>query len=145
MDITKYHRNDDRLAWDLFNIPHHCSYRALSDEKGDEETTPCEKVAELLMMGKPDSYIVSCSLPVPDTKEAYERIQPPHVQARKTYEKYLKKVDGRSFLVTMEEPNGYKPQPIVFNVAAAGITWEKSAASLGSAAIVASSPSRAGA
>ncbi|MDC8640397.1 hypothetical protein [Xanthomonas hortorum] len=145
VDITKYHKNDNRLAWDLFNIPHHCSYRALSDEKGDDETTPCEKVAELLMMGKPDSYVVSCSLPVPDTKEAYEQVQPPHIQARKTYEKYLKKVNGRSFLVTMEEPNGYKPQPIVFNVAAAGVTWEKSAASLGSVAIVASRPSRAGA
>ncbi|MGB0398942.1 hypothetical protein, partial [Stenotrophomonas sp.] len=31
--ITKYHGNEDRLAWDLFNIPHHCSYKALGAEK----------------------------------------------------------------------------------------------------------------
>ncbi len=40
--ITKYHKNDDRLAWDLFNIPHHCSYLALNEDgqKGDKETVP---------------------------------------------------------------------------------------------------------
>ncbi|MBB3835278.1 hypothetical protein FHR55_003522 [Xanthomonas arboricola] len=144
VDITKYHGNGDRLAWDLFNIPHHCSYKALGEEKGEKETVPSEKVAELLMMGKKDCYIVACCIPVPDLKESYERVQPPHIQARKTYESYLRKVDGRSFLVTMEEPNANKPKPIVFEVAAAGITWTKAASSFGSAAIVASRPARAG-
>ena len=27
--ITKWHKNDDRLAWDLINILHHCSYLSL--------------------------------------------------------------------------------------------------------------------
>lgn len=144
VDITKYHGNEDRLAWDLFNIPHHCSYKALGKEKGDKDTVPSEKVAELLMKGKKDSYIVACCIPLPDIKESYERVQPPHIQARRTYESYLEKVGGRSFLVTMEEPNANKPKPIVFEVAAAGVTWTKAASSFGSAAIVASRPARAG-
>ena len=27
--ITKWHKNDDRLDWDLINILHHCSYLSL--------------------------------------------------------------------------------------------------------------------
>ncbi|BDT72755.1 hypothetical protein os4_23000 [Comamonadaceae bacterium OS-4] len=140
---TKAHKNDGRLDWNIFNIPHHCSYLALSDDKGDKETEPKPLVKELLQHGKRDAYIVSCSKPVPDTKEAYKDIQPPHIQARKTYEKYLKEVGGRKFLVTMEEPNGNKPEPIVFEVTSGGVAWQRSA-SIGAPAIILSTPPRAG-
>jgi hypothetical protein len=143
VSITKWHKNDDRLAWDLINIPHHCSYKSLSDEKGSSETEPKPLVKELLLAGKPDSYIVSCSKPVVDVKESYEQIQPPHIQARKAYNRYLKEVQGRKFLVTMEEPNANKPEPIVFDITAGGVSWTKSAL-IGAPAIVASRPSRAG-
>lgn len=141
--ITKWHKNDDRLAWDLFNIPHHCSYLSLSDEKDEKETEPKPLVKQLLLAGKRDSYIVSCSKPVADVKESYEQIQPPHIQARKAYERYLTEVKGRKFLVTMEEPNAAKPEPLVFDVTAGGVSWTKMAL-IGAPAIVASRPSRAG-
>jgi hypothetical protein len=141
--ITKWHKNDDRLAWDLINIPHHCSYLSLSDEKGEKETEPKPLVKELLLAGKQDSYIVSCSKPVVDVKESYDQVQPPHIQARKAYERYLKEVKGRKFLVTMEEPNATKPEPLVFDVTAGGVSWTKTAL-IGAPALVASRPSRAG-
>ena len=141
--ISRYHGNEDRLEWDLFNIPHHCSYRALADEKGDQETTPTPLVKDLLRKGRADSYIVSCSKPVPDIAESYKQTQPPHIQARKAYERYLREVGGRSFLVTMEEPNAYKPQPIVFDIERGGVTWQR-ATTLGAAAIIAARPPRAG-
>lgn len=144
VSTTRYHKNDDRLAWDLFNIPHHCSYLALSDEKGAKETVPTALVKDLLLMGKPDAYVVSCSNPVPDYKEGYEEIQPPHIQARKAYERYLTEVGGRKFLVTMEEPNALKPQPITFDIESWGITWSKALSGLGSAAILSTPPPRAG-
>ncbi|WP_018990859.1 ComEC/Rec2 family competence protein [Aromatoleum toluclasticum] len=140
---TKTHKNDDRLEWDIFNIPHHCSYLALSDEKGDKETVPQPEVKELLLCGKQDAYIVSCSKPVPDERAAYEQTQPPHIQARKAYERYLKEVGGRKFLVTMEEPNSTKPEPIVFEVTSGGVSWKRST-SVGAAAIITSVPPRAG-
>ena len=140
---TKAHKNHARLKWNLYNIPHHCSYLALSDEKGEEETTPKPLVKELLMYGQKDSYIVSCSKPIPDTKSAYKDVQPPHIQARKAYEKHLKAVGGRKFLVTMEEPNGNKPEPIEFEVSNYGVSWLRSVA-LGAPAIVSSTPPRAG-
>lgn len=113
--ITKKHKRDDRLAWDLFNIPHHCSYKALSDVKGDIETTPKPGVLELLKLGRPDAYLISSSLPITDDKEGREREQPPHVQAKKCYQRY------GYFLVTMEEPNARKPEPIEFVITDKGL------------------------
>lgn len=142
---TRDHGNDDRLAWDLYNIPHHCSYLALNEEgqKGDEETDPKPLVKELLLAGKNDAYIVSCSKPIPDISESYEQIQPPHIQARKTYERYLREVGGRKFLATMEEPNANNPEPIRFEVSSSGVSWIRSAM-LGAPAIATSKPPRAG-
>lgn len=143
VSTTRYHKNDDRLAWDLFNIPHHCSYRALNEDKGKDETVPTPLVKDLLLMGKSDAYIVSCSKPIPDVKDSYEQVQPPHIQARKAYERYLKEVGGRKFLVTMEEPNANKPEPITFEFGSRGVTWKRSA-TIGAPAILASRPPRAG-
>ena len=143
VEITDYHKNNDRLEWNLLNIPHHCSYRALSNKKGDRETEPSEGVKKLLMMGREESYVVSCSHPVTDTAAAYDQNLPPHIQARKAYERYVQEVDGRDFLVTMEEPNGTKPLPLVFNIQSGGVTWDK-AKPLGSAGILTTMPPRAG-
>lgn len=140
---TKAHKNDDRLNWNLYNIPHHCSYLALSDEKGEKETIPKPLVKDLLLQGQRDAYIVSCSCPIPDLKESYDQIQPPHIQARKAYERYLKQVDGRRFLVTMEEPNAYHPEPIEFEITAGGVSWSRSVV-VGAPALVGSRPHRAG-
>ena len=85
---------------------------------------------------------MSCSNPIPDDKEAYQQMQPPHIQARNAYERYLREVDGRKFLVTMEEPNARRPEPIVFEVSPQGGSKRRSAT--GAAAVISSSPPRAG-
>ena len=123
--ITEYHKRMDRLAWDLFNIPHHCSYLALGPDKGEKETIPVDRVRQLLLQGRPNAYLVSSSDPIPNTKEAYENTQPPHIQARNAYEAHLKLADGRKFLVTMEEPNNSNPKPLVFEITAGGCSWKK--------------------
>jgi len=137
------HNNADRLNWDLYNIPHHCSYTGLSDEKGERETVPKPLVKDLLLRGRTDAYVVSCSCPIPDLKESYDQTQPPHIQARKAYERYLKDVGGRKFLVTMEEPNAYHPEPIEFEITYGGVSWSRSVL-VGAPAIVGSRPPRAG-
>ena len=140
---TKAHGNMDRLAWDLYNIPHHCSYLALSDEKGEFETTPKPLVEELLLSGKEGAYIVSSSCPILDTKEGREQTQPPHVQAKKSYETYRKKTGGAKLLVTMEEPNATKPEPLEFKVDSQGLSLARAAASAASVIISKPAP-RAG-
>jgi hypothetical protein len=143
VDATKAHENMDRLEWDLYNIPHHCSYLALSDDKGDKKTVPKPKVQEILDGGRKGAYIVSCSKQCVDIRESYKEIQPPHIQARKAYEESLANVGGRKFLVTMEEPNANKPQPIVFEVTSSGTSWITSSA-VGAMGAATSTPSRAG-
>ena len=143
VDATKAHKNEERLDWHLFNIAHHCSYTALAAEKGEKETAPTPKVEELLLHGQADAYMVSSSRPIPDDGQAYDQEQPPHIQARKAYERYLKEVRGRSFLVTMEEPNANKPEPITFEVGSGGVTCKRSSF-IGAPAIVSSRPPRAG-
>lgn len=140
---TKGHGNMDRLEWDIFNIPHHCSYKALSDEKGDKVTDPKPLVKEILLGGKNDSYIVSSSRPILNTKDGYEQEQPPHIQARNAYEKYLEEVGGRKFLVTGEHPRANSPEPIEFEIDSSGL-WLKAATSAGTAAILRSTAPRAG-
>ena len=94
VDISKAHGNYNRLDWHLFNIPHHCSYRALAPEKGDKETIPTEKVKQLLLHGKSDAYLVSSSEPINDTHEAYKtRTTTPH-SGKKSLCSIFKKSDG---------------------------------------------------
>jgi hypothetical protein len=140
--ISKYHKNDDRLDWDLYNIPHHCSYLALGPDKGEKKTEPTANVAELLRHGQNGAYIVSSSNPIGSDKAAYETSQPPHVQAKNTYEGFLREVDGRRFLITMEHPSPPKPEPVVFEISGGGgnLALKRSA----SAAIISSPAPRAG-
>jgi hypothetical protein len=143
VDITEFHGRTDRLHWNLFSVPHHCSYKAMGPEKGINETAPTEKVKQLLLHGQESAYLVSSSNPIPDIKDAYDQSLPPHIQSRKAYVRHLKEVGGRTFFVTMEEPNANQPKPIAFEVTRGGLTWKKTV-STGAAAIVLSSPPRAG-
>ena len=119
---TKAHGREDRLKWDLFNIPHHCSYRALSAEKGETETTPAPLVKELLLSGKAGAYLVSSSHRIPDTGKSEDGQLPPHVEAKRCYKTYLAKVGGTKFLVTMEESGSGKPEPLTFKIESTGIS-----------------------
>ena len=142
VNITRYHGNDDRLRWDLYNIPHHCSYKALSEEKGERETVPEPKIKELLLDGKDQAYIVSSSDPIPDKEESYDPDlkQPPHIQARNAYERHLRAVGGRRFLVTMEQPNQIKPRPMVFEFSIAGLQLQSSSQGGTSSILTAAAP-----
>lgn len=143
VEITQFHKNENRLNWNLFNIPHHCSYLALGPDKGEKETAATKDVEQLLLHGQPDAYIVSSSDPIGSDKAAYEQVQPPHVQAKNTYVKYLGKLQGRRFLVTMEEPSQSRPQPIIFEISASGGKLAL-ATGLGTSAIVSAPAPRAG-
>jgi len=145
VNITEYHDRADRLEWNLFNIPHHCSYLALAPdgEKGEKMTTPVDEVKKLLRYGKKNAYLVSSSKPINNDKEAYEQIQPPHVQAKNSYVKYLEEIGGRKFLVTMEEPTRINPKPIKFEITAGGLSKALAVAS-GSSMAASTAPARAG-
>lgn len=115
VDITNYHNRSERLEWDVFELPHHCSYLSLGPEKGAEETVPVAQVKELYEThGQRGGIIVSTSKPIPQTGSD---TQPPHRQAAN----YYRRVTGFSglrgdFKVTMEHPKVSAPKPLVIEI-----------------------------
>lgn len=114
VDITRYHGNDDRLHWNVYHLPHHCSYRSVGPDKGADKTKPTKQVTWLCeTQGEARGYVVSPSKPIPFKGSAEDRdVQPPHRQAAAYYKEDVL-ADGRHLLVTMAEPSTTGPKPIV--------------------------------
>jgi hypothetical protein len=116
VNITRYKERDYRLSWDIFKLPHHCSYTALSSEKGKDKTKPVDEVKWLFEQGKSGGIIVSTSNPIPNNDDSD---QPPHRQAANFYKDIVSDIDG-TFIVTMEHPSKSKPEPLVINIDTGG-------------------------
>lgn len=136
--ITRANMNDIRLAWDVYKLPHHCSYTSLAEDKGKTKTEPVEEVKWLLNQAQQRAVIVCPSDPIPTR----DTTQPPHVQAFNCYKDYIAKVNGE-FIVTMEHPFKDKPAKLVIKIDRLGASPVKSL--LGPTAIITSRPApRAG-
>lgn len=138
VSITRYHKRDDRLSWDVMKLPHHCSYTALSEEKGKDKTGPAKEVKWLFEQGREKGHMVSTSdiIPNGDTE------QPPHRQAANYYKERAAAIKGE-FIVTMEFPKKSNLQPLVIKVDNYGATLIKTIA-VGGSAIISRSAPRAG-
>jgi len=140
VDITKYHNNEQRLEWDVFDVPHHSSYLALSSEKGDYETSPVENVKWLLEQGNSRATIVSCSKPTPT---GYDDVQPPHLQAINCYKRYASKISG-NFIVTTEFPDAKNSDVLTINIDRYGAMVKKAITGAGASFITSTAAPRAG-
>jgi beta-lactamase superfamily II metal-dependent hydrolase len=121
VNITKYHNNEHRLEWNIYAVPHHCSYLSLASTKGTNKTQPTEEIKWLLEeQGQQGGTIVSSSKIIPNE----DTTQPPHRQAAKYYQECADKIDGE-FLVTMEHSNKSAPKPLVINIDRFGATVER--------------------
>lgn len=139
VNITKAHNNESRLEWDVFDIPHHCSYLALNSEKGENKTEPVSEVKWLLENGNNRGILVSCSKPIPNNDKDD---QPPHRQAANYYKDVAKSINGQ-FIVTMEHPKESSPTPLIIIIDESGATLEKKIGGA-SAAIISRPAPRAG-
>jgi len=120
VEITKKNHNNSRLEWDVFKIPHHCSYSSLSNEKGIMEIKPVPEVQWLLEQGHCYGIIVSPSDCIPNE----DTDQPPHFQAANYYKNRAKSMEGY-FVVTMEYPSESKPEKLVIQIDENGAGIEK--------------------
>ena len=136
VEITKAHGREERLEWDVFKLPHHCSYLSLAAEKGKEKTEPVKEVAWLFeKASSKGGYVISPSKPIPSGDDDD---QPPHRQAAN----YYKGLAGIEFRVTMEHPSVTDPRPIVITIDKTKARLEQ--AQLGSAYVVTHTSPRAG-
>lgn len=142
--ITKTHKNEHRLEWDVCKLMHHCSYLTLGPERGEDVTEPVEEVAWLFeQQSQRGCIIVSTSKPIPKkgTPEDDDP-QPPHRQAANYYRGVVKEKDGL-FMVTMEHPTVSEPKPLVIEIDNRKATV-KLQQMVGAAAIITSRAPRAG-
>lgn len=118
--ITKHKHNDQKLMWDIFKIPHHCSYKAMSNDKGKNITIPTDEFQWLLDQGSDEAIIISTSDIIP----ADTTTQPPHVEAYRRYKDTAKQLNA-DLIVTMEHPNKQNPQRLVITIDGNGPTVKK--------------------
>lgn len=138
--VTKYHGNEARLQHDIAKLPHHCSYTAVSPEKGEEETVPVEEARWLFEdQAQTASVFVSTSKPIPADDAD---VQPQHRQTANFYKRAVSKVSGQ-FKVTMEHPSQSAPEPLVIEIGRWGGNIKKKPA-LGAAAVVSTPAPRSG-
>jgi len=116
VDVTRSHKREDRLKWDIFKLPHHCSYLSLGPEKGKDKTVPVPNVKWLFEeQGQQGGIIVSTSDVIPSV----DTDQPPHRQAANYYREVASDIAGE-FRVTMEYPSQTIPKPLVISIDASG-------------------------
>lgn len=115
-DISKNNGNKDKLEWDLFLAPHHCSWTYFNDvpyNAKDENKRPKETSLKILdkRIGK-GKIIASCK------KIKNNDDNPPHYKAK---EKYQDKLDKKEdFIELAKEPKESEPKPVIFKVTAQG-------------------------
>lgn len=136
--VSRHYQHDDRLLWDVNNVPHHSSYNSLGPDKGEDETAPTDRLKWLYEeQSQPSALLVatSCAIPADDT------VQPPHRQAANYYKRVAKAVSGQ-FIATMAHPTEANPKPLIIEIGKAGYSVRK--APSGAPAIVVGATPRAG-
>jgi len=139
VNITRYHKREERLKWDIYDIPHHCSYLALNTEKGTDKTEPVPEVKWLLEQGCNKGILVASSKTIPTNDDDK---QPPHRQAANYYKDVASSICG-TFKVTMEHPDKNKPKPLEITIDKWGATLKLISYTGGAAAVITQAP-RAG-
>ena len=128
VDLTKKHKNEVRLEWDIHHISHHSSYLSLSSEKGETKTIPTEQIKWMFeKKGNKGGLLISASNEKPATGNDDH---PPHRQAMNYYEEVAKLLGGE-FKITMEFPSKSKPETMVVIIGDNGVEIEKKVSSTG--------------
>lgn len=144
VETTRRKTNEDRLLWDIFKIPHHCSFLSIGPDKGTDETKPTEGMTWLCdTQGQTRGIMMSTSksIPVKGSNEDTDP-QPPHRQAAAYYKRVANNKDG-AFKVTMDLPSASRPKPSEIEITAYGAMLLRVSATVGAASVM-STPVRAG-
>jgi beta-lactamase superfamily II metal-dependent hydrolase len=120
-DKTKEKKRTHYLEWDLMLASHHCSKKVMywKDQVDDSEKLKQDILDDFETYKLDGSYIVVSSESDFSDEEGKN---PPHLKARKRYEEI---VDSGHFLCTHEHPDKKEPKPIIFELEADGLSYQK--------------------
>ena len=119
LNQSKSHNNEDKLKYDLFLAPHHCSWTFFNDvpyENPESNKTPLESAKKIIRDYKENgAYVIASSAYIEDKMP-----NPPHYPAKTQYENLI---GSKSHFISLaEEPNKENPKPVVFEVTKSGFT-----------------------
>ncbi len=117
VEVTKDKKQrPERLQWDIIKIPHHCSYKSIGPDKGEDKTQAVQNVSWLYGQGQKMGILIATSNPVPEKGTSEDKDNnPPHRQAANYYRDIKSRIKGQ-FLITMEEPKKSGPKPLVIEI-----------------------------
>lgn len=134
------------LEWNILLAPHHCSKSVMyvKEEGKEGEVRKEDIIDDLSNASLNPGYIIASSEPIPDSNEVGDN--PPHAKAKEEYEM----IAPTAFICTHEHVDEDDPQPVIFEVTDAGLTYSEEADStnsmsdtLAAAGVAASAPSDA--
>jgi len=136
--MTQLRKRPERLEWDVFKLPHHCSYKSIGPDKGADKTEPTEKTAWLYeTQRRENALMVSTSKPIPLAGTAEDKDDnPPHRQAAAYHKTHTPE---KRFKVTMEHPSVSAPEKLVVEID--GTKARFVSGLIGGAAVITSRPS----
>jgi beta-lactamase superfamily II metal-dependent hydrolase len=119
-DETEAHGNDEKLKWDVFLAPHHCSKSVMywKSEGEDDATLKPDILDDIEKAAEVTGYIIASCDPIPDSNNDGDN--PPHAKAKQRYEE----IAPNGFICTGEHPNEDQPQPIVFVLTTDGFEYQ---------------------
>ncbi len=115
--ITKARGRASRLEWDVFKMPHHCSYKSIGPDRGAEKAKPTEETKWLFEeQALPGAILISTSDLIPAKgSEADKGKQPPHRQAYNYHKGHIDDNSGELH-VTMQHPKITAPERLTIEI-----------------------------
>ena len=135
LEKSKKNNNEDKLKWDLFLAPHHCSWSFFNDRPYEDNSEPKDYSLEFLDYKNTGANVIASSKKIEDKKP-----NPPHHSAK---EEYTEKIGDSKFKNTATNKDENAPEPLVYIIDDYGFKLEKVAA-VASVGIMTSSTPRAG-
>lgn len=125
----------DKLKWNLFLAPHHCSWTFFNDTPYDDNKEPKDYSLEFLDYKEKNAHVVASCV-----KIKKEKPNPPHYPAKTEYESKVGKAYFRNIAVNVDEK---APEPLKFEISDTGTKLLKAAGAAGPL-IIEKKPPRAG-
>ena len=109
------HDNDDKLNFDIFMAPHHCSWTYFNNVPymNGETDKPVESSKTMIKDHKTNGAVIIAS----SKQIKKDKDNPPHHQSK---EEYVKLIGADKFISLAEEPDSKKPKPVVYEVTSSG-------------------------
>lgn len=115
-DVTKAHKKDESLLWQVLLAPHHCSKSVMYQDEDGKEVLKQDILDDLEKFQVGDGYVVASSDCIPTSNKPGDN--PPHAKAKARYQEIAK--GG----VVCTHDNGGHAEPLKFTVSDSKIEYQ---------------------